>query len=122
MATSITAFAKLVTSLAASQVTPLGERGIIPNQESFQIAITGTSPGSFAFDIEEVPDQQASFLEAPSPVEAAIQQAKEIMKSSTGEAESLAEAIEETDDRALSDLRTFISILAERDAICNVIF
>ncbi len=117
---AMTAFAKLITSLAASQVTPLGERGVIPNQDSFQIAITGTSPGSFAFEIEEVPDQQESYLDTPTPVEVAIQQATEIIKSSTGEAESLAEAIEETDNRALNDFRAFISILAESDATCSL--
>ena len=119
---AMTTFAKLITSLAASQVTPLGERGVIPNQDSFQIAITGTSPGSFAFEIEEVPDQQISYLEAPTPVEVAIQQATEIMKSSTGEAESLAEAIEETDNRALGDMRAFIRILADSDATCSLSF
>ena len=44
------------------------------------------------------------------------------MKSSTGEAESLAEAIEETDNRALGDMRAFIRILADSDATCSLSF
>ena len=113
-------FGKLITSLAASQGTTLGERGVIPNQENYQIVITGTSLGSFSFDIEEVSDQQSSYLEAPSPVEEAIKKAKEIMRSSTLEPEALAEAIEETDNRALNDLRGFMGVLAEHEAICSL--
>ena len=113
-------FAKLITSLAASQGTALGGRGVIPNQEDYQIVMTGTSLGSFSFDIEELSDQQSSYLEAPSPVEVAIKQAKEIMRSSTLEPEALAEAIEETDNRALNDLRGFMGLLAEHKAICSL--
>ena len=93
---------------------------MIPNQENYQIVITGTSLGSFSFDIEEVSDQQSSYLEAPSPVEEAIKKAKEIMRSSTLEPEALAEAIEETDNRALNDLRGFMGVLAEHEAICSL--
>ena len=117
---AMNSFAKFITSLAASQGTTLGERGVIPNQDYYQIVITGTSLGSFSFDIEELSDQQSSYLEGPSPVEEAIKQAKEIMKSSTLDPEALAEAIEETDNRALNDLRGFIELLAESEAVCSL--
>ena len=117
---AMSSLAKFITSLAASQWSSLGERGVIPNREDYQVVITGTSLGSFSFDIEEVPVQQSTYLEGPTPVEVAIQQAKEIMRASTGESEGLAEAIEETDNRALNDLRSFIRLLSESDAVCSL--
>ena len=47
------AFAKAVTSLAASQNASLGKRGVIPRQDEYRMLVTGTSHGSFGFEIEE---------------------------------------------------------------------
>ena len=119
---AVDAFAKAVTSLAASQQGSLGERGIIPNQEDYRLLVTGTSLGSFGFEIEEAQDQQTSYIADESPVGMAIGQAKGILESLVGDEEMIAEAIVDTDERALDDLRDFLKVMANYEAICSLSF
>ena len=116
------AFAKVVTSLAASQQAALGERGIIPGQDNYRMLITGTSHGSFGFEIEESVAPQAHFLEEESAVELAIGQAKGILESLVTDEEAIAEAVADTDERALNDLRDFLKVMADGEAICSLSF
>ena len=119
---AVDAFAKAVTSLAASRQAVLGERGVIPNRENYRLLVTGTSHGSFGFEIEEVLERQASYLLNESPVEVAIGQAKGILESLAGDEEAIAEAISDTDERALDDLRDFLKVMADSEAICSLSF
>ena len=119
---AMNAFTKAVTSLAASQLGPLGERGVIPNQENYRLLVTGTSRGSFGFEIEEAQAQQTSYLADESPVEFAIGQAKGILESLAGGEEAIAEAIADTEARALDDLRDFLKVMADDEAICTLSF
>ena len=116
------AFAKAVTSLAASQQGPLGERGVIRNQEDYRLLVTGTSLGSFGFEIEEAQDQHTSYITDESPVGLAIGQAKGILESLVGDEEMIAEAIADTDERALNDLRGFLKVMADSEAVCSLSF
>lgn len=119
---AIDAFAKAVITLAASQQAILGERGVIPNRENYRLMVTGTSHGSFGFEIEEALDPQTSYLAEESAVELAIGQAKGILESLVGDEESIAEAIADTDDRALDDLRDFLRVMSTNEAICALSF
>ena len=119
---AVGAFTKAVTSLAASQEAVLGERGVIPNKEDYRLLITGTSHGSFGFEIEEILEHQANLIPEESPVEQAIGHAKEIMESLLSDEEAIAEAISDTDERALNDIRDFLKVMAESDAICSLSF
>lgn len=121
---AVEAFAKAVTSLAASQDTELGARGKIPNQDEHQLIVTGTAPGSFGFELEEIMDrhQQASLLAEESAVEVAIGQAKTILAALTGDEEGLADAIADTDNRALNDVRGFLRLMADSEAVCSLSF
>lgn len=116
---SVDTFSEIVISLAASQQAALGERGVIPNREDYRLLITGTSHGSFGFEIEEVLEQ-ATLLPSESPVEQAIEQAKDILESLTGDEETLAEAIAYTDDRALQNVRRFLRIMVDNQAVCSL--
>ena len=116
------AFAKTVTALAASQQTVLGERGVIPNQENYRLLVTGTAHGSFGFEVEEVLEPQASLLLDQSAVELAIGQTKDILEALVGDEEVIAEAIADTDERALDDLRDFLKLLADSEAVCSLSF
>lgn len=117
---AVEAFAKAVTSLAASQDRELGARGVIPNEDKHQLIVTGTAHGSFGFELEEVVDQeqQASLLAEESAVEVAIGQAKTILAALTGDEEEIADAIAGTDDRALDDLRDFLGVMVSKEAVC----
>ncbi len=116
------AFAKTVTSLAASRLGPLGERGAIPHQEDYRLLVTGTSHRSFGFDVEEAQEWQTGFLADESPVEFAIGQVKGILESLVGGEEEIAEAIAYTDGWALEDLRDFLKVLADSEAVCALSF
>ena len=119
---AVDAFTKAVTSLAASQRYVLGERGVIPQQDKYRLLVTGTTHGSFGFEIEETFDSQTSFLADQSAVEAAIGQAQSILKSLVGDEEALADAIADTDERALDDIRSFLKVMADNDAVCSLSF
>ena len=116
------AFAKTVTSLAASQRGPLGERGVIPHQDDYRLLVTATTLGSFGFEIEEGQGQQTSYVTEESPVEVAIGQAKGIMESLVDNEEAIADAIADTDGRALDDLRGFLTVMADGEAVCSLSF
>ena len=119
---AVNAFSKAVTSLAASQLAELGERGVIPNRDNYRLVVTGTSSGSFGFDVEEILDPQTSYLTDESPVELAIGQAKTILESLAGDEEVIAEAIADTDERALDDLRDFLKVMVDSEAVCTLSF
>ena len=119
---AVNAFSKAVTSLAASQLAELGERGTIRNRDNYRLIVTGTSSGSFGFDIEEILDPQTSYLVDESPVELAIGQAKTILASLAGDEEVIAEAIADTDERALNDLRDFLKVMVDSEAVCTLSF
>ena len=116
------AFAKAVTSLAASQNASLGKRGVIPRQDEYRMLVTGTSHGSFGFEIEESVAPQGRFRGEESAVELAIGQAKGILESLVSDEEVIAEAVADTDERALSDLRDFLKVMADGEAICSLSF
>ena len=120
--TAVDAFAKAVTSLAASRHTTLGERGVIPNRENYRLLVTGTTHGSFGFEIEEAWDPQATYFQDESLVELAIGQAKGILESLVVSEEAIAEAIADTDERALDDLRDFLELMADNEAVCSLSF
>ena len=119
---AVGAFAKVVTALAASQRGPLGERGVIPHQGDYRLLVTGTSHGSFGFEIEEALEDQTTYLEDESQVELAIRQAKDILESLIRDDEEIAEAVADTEERVLDYLRDFLGALADNEAICSLSF
>ena len=119
---AVDAFAKAVTSLAASRHAVLGRRGIIAHQDDYRLLVTGTSHGSFGFEIEEAFDPQATYIPGESGVELAIGQAKCILESLVGDEELIVEAIADTDERALDDIRDFLEVMAGSEAVCSLSF
>ncbi len=129
-AEAIKAFTDAVVAIGTSQRTPLKARGKLPDREDYQLLITDTALGSFGFELEEAPRDNA-FSEAPhadvfrevSPVESAIKQTMSILEATLGEAtlgtdEMLTDAVSDADPRALKFLRTFLKKLAAQDAVC----
>jgi len=120
-AKAINAFADAVTAIGASQTTPLGARGAIPNRDEYQLLITGTALGSFGFELEEAPKDEMLFPEM-SLVDHAIEQTKRIMEASLGTDDELTDAIAEADPRAVEALRAFLQTIAEHEAVCALEF
>ena len=61
-------------------------------------------------------------LQLESPVEVAIGQANGIMQSLVDNEEAIADAIADTDGRALDDLRGFLTVMADGEAVCSLSF
>ncbi len=128
-AEAIKAFTDAVAAIGTSQRTPLKARGKLPDREDYQLLITDTALGSFGFELEEAPRDNA-FSEAPhadvfrevSPVESAIKQTMSILEATLGTDEMLTDAISDADPRALKFLRTFLKKLAAQDAVCALEF
>ena len=123
---AVNAFATVVASVGADQQGQLSERGPIPNRERYRLLITGTALGSFGFEIEEDFQEEEVRTISPiseiPPVEQAIEQVKAILKSSVAGGNALSDAIADTAPRALDDLRDFLNILANNQAICSISF
>jgi len=118
---AVKAFATAVTQVGASRHAPLGSRGRVPDSEEYQLLITGIAPGSFGFQVEEASPQLGLITES-HPVEQAIGRVKEILEASVGTDEQLADAISETDSRALGAVRRFLDTVAKDDAVCTLEF
>ncbi|MBN1323683.1 MAG: hypothetical protein JW986_06750 [Methanotrichaceae archaeon] len=113
-ATVLDKFVNMVAAVGASQNVPLGTRGMIPNREDYRLIITGTTPGSFGFELEEAPRDEILI----SPVKAAIEQTMSIMESAVGSDDDLADAIAEVNPRAIEAMRAFLGAMVEHEALC----
>ncbi len=83
----------------------------------FRLLITGTTRGSFGFEVEDA--TQTPALEGEStPVERALEHVRDILKATTGTDDQLADAIEDTDDSTLRAIHLFLKTVADGDAMC----
>ena len=121
-ATVVNSFAEAVAAIGASQIGPLGTRGVIPNRDEYRLLITGTALGSFGFELEEAPKDNGMLFPEPSPVESAIEQARAILEASLATDDDLTEAISDADPRALDGLRAFLKTMADQEAVCTLEF
>jgi len=113
-ASALDKFAFMVAAIGASQTTDLGSRGILPNRDEYQLMITGTTTGSFGFEIEEA---QPKLYSEYSPVKAAIDKANLIMELSAGSSDDdLAEAIADESQRAIDAIRAFLEVMENNEA------
>ena len=112
-------FTDAVAAVGFSQTRTLGEWGVIPNRDMFNLVITGTARGSFGFVLEEgFKDENIS--DAKTSVESAINTIIAILKASTGTNDELNEALSETDPRAIKEIHAFVKHLADNDAVCTL--
>lgn len=116
---AVNSFSEAVASLAASLAGPLAASGPIPNREQYQLLITSTALGSFGFELEEFRAAQLP-LERDSPMAQALERTHDLLRSTLGDDEELADAASETDPRALDRLRGFLQVLADGDAVCTL--
>ena len=79
---AVKAFTDAVAIVGADQSMPLADRGPIPNRKDFNLMITGTTRGSFGFELQEAVDSSKPTPER-SPVENALEKVRDILKAST---------------------------------------
>jgi len=116
---AVNSFTDAVSTVAASLSTTLASMGPVPNKEQYQLLITGSALGSFGFELEEFRSGQLP-LEDVSPVAQALERTQNLLKSTLGTDEELADSASDTDPRALDKVRVFLQTLAENEAICTM--
>ena len=118
---AVKSFANAVTLVGASDHAPLSSTGRVPHREDYRLIITNTARGSFGFQVEEA-SQQPALAGQSTPVETAIARVKGILEASVGTDEELAEAIADTNQRALGGIRNFLKTVADSGAVCALTF
>jgi hypothetical protein len=115
---AVSAFSEAVAAVAASLSAPLAAMGPIPNRDANQLLITGTAVGSFGFELQELPLNQADLVE-PSAVGRALAHTQNLLLGTTAsDDELLADTAAELDQRAIDKVRSFVAVLRDNDATC----
>ncbi len=116
---AVNGFTNAVAAMASSLSGPLASMGPIPGRDQHQLLITRTALGSFGFELEEHRVGQLD-LDDSSPVARALDKTQRLLRGTLGSDDELADSAEEVDQRALQNIRAFLSTLAEHDAACTV--
>ena len=92
-------------------------RGWGGNDADYGLLITATARGSFGFEVEDAA-QMPPLAGESSPVEQAMERVKDILRATIGTDDQLADAIESTDDDALSAIHKFLKTVGDGEAMC----
>lgn len=114
-------FADAVALAGASGVKELKYHGPIPDREDYSLLITGVGIGSFGFEFEEAGKRYLN-ASGPSPVEQGVEQVTAILKSSIGNPDELADAINDAHPRTLNKIRGFLKMMVDNQAVCAISF
>lgn len=113
-AEALQAWQRLVSTTAATREgRKLGARGPIPDAETYRLFITGTSPGSFSFDLEGV---VGTTQPDPNVLHDAVDQASLLLQATQMDDESYADAVAESNPRVVKALEDFLGLMESREA------
>ena len=117
-AKATSAFADAVAKIAAGLSGQLSPMGPIPNRDESRLLIIGTAVGSFGFELEEAPfGNQINFGE-DTVAGQALELTQNLLKSTVGSDDDLADSAVATDPRAVAAIRSFLEFLANNEAVC----
>ena len=126
---AVKAFTEAVAVIGASRNTSIGSRGRLPNRENYRLLITDTALGSFGFELQEAPQDDAvaeprrpELFDGLSSVESAVDLTMSILEATVDTDERLTDAIADAHPRALNAVRVFLKQMADHDAICTLEF
>jgi hypothetical protein len=111
------AFTSAVMKVGAALSGPLAPAGPAPQRDQSQLLITSTAIGSFGFELEEYRPEQVLFAEETATAQA-LEVTRNLLQSTLGSDEELADSAADTDPRAIEALRTFLDILVTNEAVC----
>ncbi|MGK3984473.1 hypothetical protein WME99_15615 [Sorangium sp. So ce136] len=113
-AEALQAWQRLVSTAAATREgRRLNARGPVPDAENYRLFITGTSPGSFSFELEDV----ASVAQPdPGVLQGAVDQASLLLQATQLDDDLYADAIAEADPRVVKALKDFLGLIESREA------
>ena len=121
-AKAVNGFSEMVAMMAASLSAPLAASGPIPNRQDSQMLITSTALGSFGFELEEHRNGGQTLFEEQSPVSAALERTQELLAGALGSDDDLADSAAEIDPRAIEKVRSFLTTLADNEAVCTILY
>lgn len=121
-AKATSAFANAVAKVAAGLSGPLAAMGPIPNREESRLLITGTAIGSFGFELEEAPIGDQLDFGDDTIAGQALELTQNLIRSTVGTDDDLADSAVATDPRAITAVRSFLELLATNEAVCGVQF
>ena len=114
-------FSEMITAKASSYQKPLRGSGKIANRDAHRMNITGTTAGSFGFVFEECLTDEPHMKGVHSPFESAFMDCLELFKAlQNDDKDELANAVDQTDERVLSKIRTFLNELIANETVCAV--
>jgi len=118
-AEALQAFQRLVSTTAATREgRKLGARGRIPDEETYRLFITGTFPGSFGFELEEVATEPQ---QEPGVLRDAVNEASLLLWATQMDDETYADAVEQSNPRAVKALADFLDLIERREATLSLI-
>ena len=114
------AFADIVAKVAAALSGPLSPMGPVPNRDDSRLLITSTAVGSFGFELEEYrPPGQLDFGNEGVAGQA-LDVTRNLLQSTVGTDDELADSAAGTDPRAIEAVRSFLDLLATNEAVCSL--
>jgi hypothetical protein len=112
-------FQLLVSAYSASLDGPVGKRGPVPQRDRSQMMITDVARGSIGFVLEEASENE-ELLETPLH-QVVADVCDMIYRIGSPDEESFEELAATIDDRVLSTLKTFFSLLDESGATLRIV-
>ena len=117
-AKATSAFTDAVAKVAAGLSGQLSPLGPIPNRDESRLLITGIARGSFGFELEEAPLDNRLDLGEETIAGQALELTQNLLKSTVGSDDELADSAVATNLRAVAAIRSFLELLANNDAVC----
>ena len=126
-AQAVEAFEKIVAARAASFTLPLSQKGRLPSREQYSLLITGTSKGSFGFELENpVPEDVMPEIHnatVTSHFQDAINDTIDFFATVQGGTdEKLADLFADLEERVVNEISSFMTLLADNGATCGLEF
>jgi hypothetical protein len=122
---AIDAFETIIAARASSFTKTLSLSGALPNRNQYNLLITGTSKGSFGFELENpVPEDVLPEVHSTSShLRDAIDDTMDFFEAvRVGTDEKLAELFADMEDRVVKEITGFLSHLANNEAVCGLEF
>ncbi len=114
-------FTDALRKVAAGLAAPLSAMGPIPHRNDHQLLITNTAVGSFGFEFEEYCPNVLDFGDE-NPAGQALEIVRDLLESTHGTDDELAESAAAADPRAIAAIRDFLDLLATSEATCALEF
>jgi hypothetical protein len=115
---AISAFADVIAKVAAGLSGQLAAMGSIPKCEESRLLITGTALGSFGFELEEAAVGDDMEFGKSTVAGQALQLTQNLLRSTLGSDDDLADSAFATDKGAIAAVRSFLDLLASNEAVC----